>query len=205
MSRFKEYQQYSQRKKIKKAWTMILDALFKERGIDWRNDRNLSDSPTRIATSVVHERCKGIGSEDKCIELLKEQFPTDYDGMITIGPLEVYSICPHHFENISYIVYFGYIPKIHGNVVGLSKPGRVIKLFASQPILQEEYTRKLANIFMKALNPEGIGLVVKGKHMCMSARGIEQPSTYTITSEMRGWFRDHETVKKEFMEFCKIK
>lgn len=186
--------------KIENAWNIILDTLFED--YDWRNDDNLKGTPKRIAKSMVFERCSGIGSEQKCIDLLKEQFPTNYDGIITIGPLTVHSICPHHFENIIYSVYFGYIPrKFGGTVVGLSKPGRVIKLFARQPILQEEYTKILANIFMGTLKPDGLGLIVEGKHMCMSARGLEQPNTLTITSEMRGTFRHVKTIKDEFMDF----
>lgn len=206
MSKFEDYLQDMKIEKITEAWGKILDNIFQTSTgyMDWTKDPNLKDTPHRIACSIVNERCIGIDSERECDELLNEQFPTDYDGMITIGPLEVYSLCPHHFESISYSVYFGYIPNsVNGKVVGLSKPGRVIKLLASQPILQEEYTKKLADIFMRKLNPEGIGLIVKGKHMCMAARGLEQPKTCTITSEMRGWFRDHKTVKDEFMEFCR--
>jgi len=195
---------YDRTKEIKKAWEKILDNIFYCSGIDWRADPNLINTPQRIASSMIYERCIGIGSEEKCEEILEDKFPTTYDGMITIGPLEVHSLCPHHFENISYSVWFGYIPNYsNGKVVGLSKPGRVIKLFAKQPILQEEYTRRLAEIFIKCLNPEGLGLIVKGRHMCMSARGLEQPNTYTTTSEMRGCFRDCKTIKDEFMNFYK--
>ena len=206
MGKFENYMKDIKIEEIKEAWEKILTSLFQTPTgyMDWTKDPNLKDTPFRIASSIVNERCIGIDSERECEDLLNEQFPTTYDGMITIGPLEVYSLCPHHFESISYLVYFGYIPRYtNGKVVGLSKPGRVIKLLASQPILQEEYTKKLADIFMRKLNPEGIGLIVKGKHMCMSARGLEQPKTYTTTSEMRGWFRDHKTVKDEFMEFCR--
>lgn len=206
MSRFDEYLDYERREAIEKAWETILDNVFhiEYTDIDWKTDPNLKDTPNRIANSLLFERCAGIGSEEECKALLENKFPTTYDGMITMGPLEVHSICPHHFENISYSVYFGYIPNYSNRqVVGLSKPGRVIKLFACQPILQEEYTRKLADIFMKCINPEGIGLIVKGKHMCMGARGLEQPNTFTTTSEMRGCFREVETIKNEFMEFCR--
>jgi len=203
MSRGDEYLTYDRVLKIKKAWEIILDNIFHAEYSDtrWREDQNLRDTPERIARSMINERCEGIGCENKCKELLQEQFPTLYDGMVSIGPLTVYSLCPHHFESIEYSVYFGYIPK-HGKVVGLSKPGRVIKLFAKQPIIQEEYTRKLANMFMDNLKPEGVGLIVKGKHTCMSARGLEQPDTYTTTSEMRGWFRDKSYIKDEFMRLC---
>lgn len=202
MDKVKEYVEHSREENIKNAWEIIFDNIYGHSY--WREDPNLKDTPIRITKSMIQERCIGIGCEKECESMLAEQFPTSYDGLVTIGPLTVYSLCPHHFENISYSVYFGYMPSYKtGNVVGISKPGKVIKLFARQPILQEDYTRKLANMFMKTLEPEGIGLIVKGKHVCMAARGLEQPNTYTTTSEMRGCFRDHKTVKDEFMEFCK--
>lgn len=206
MSRFDEYLDNDRITAIEKAWEKILDNIFhiEYSSIDWRTDPNLKDTPKRIARSMLNDRCAGIGCYNRCLELLKDRFETSYDGMVTVGPLTVYSLCPHHFENVSYLVYFGYIPNsLNGKVVGLSKPGRVIKLIAKQPILQEDYTKMLADIFMDTLNPEGVGIIVKGRHMCMSARGLEQPNTYTITSEMRGWFRDHKNVKDEFLEFCK--
>jgi GTP cyclohydrolase I len=188
---------------IENSWKTILDTIFGKGS--WEEDSNLSNTPKRMSKSII-EKCRGINSYDECIDILsKETFSSTYDGIITIGPLHTSSLCPHHFESIMYTIWFGYLPnKYTGNVVGLSKPGRVIELFAKQPILQEEYTRKIANIFMTVLNPEGIGVIVKGKHMCMVSRGIEQTDSYTITSEMRGVFRESVTVKNEFMKFCNL-
>jgi len=93
MSRFDEYLEHDRRNAIREAWEKILDNIFhiEYSDIDWRTDPNLKDTPKRISNSMIFERCEGIGSERKCKELLKDKFPTEYDGMVTIGPLEVYS------------------------------------------------------------------------------------------------------------------
>ena len=188
------------RDKIRLAWVQILRALY---GESWKNDPNLIDSPDRIANSIVNERCSGINSEVECREILNSTFLSEYDGMVIISPIIVSSLCPHHFENINYLIHFGYIPK--GNVVGLSKPIKVMRLMAQQPILQEDYTKKLADLFWDALQPEGLGIIVKGQHSCMTARGLHQlGGINTITSEVRGWFRDNGYIKDEFLKLCKI-
>lgn len=134
--------------------------------------------------------------------MLQITFPTTYNGFVITSPITVSSLCPHHFENVSYTVCMGYIPT--ERIVGLSKIGRVIKLLAKQPVLQEDYTKMLARIFQDCLNPEGLGVIVKGQHMCMIARGLEQPGVYTTTSEMVGTFRDNSSVKEEFLKLSKM-
>jgi GTP cyclohydrolase I len=198
MTNIEEYAIDRKKKNIQGAWETILDNLKH----DWRTDPNLMDTPGRIARSMVHERCIGINSFPECEKLLEIRFPTTYEGLVITSPITVSSLCPHHFENVSYTVCMGYIP--NGFVVGLSKIGRVIKLFAQQPIIQEDYTRILTLIFSKCLRPHGLGVIVKGQHMCMIARGLELPGVYTTTSEMLGSFRNNASVKEEFMNLCKI-
>lgn len=182
---------------IESAWRDILSTIKK----NWNKDQNFKDTPNRIARAIMNEKCSGIGRYDECKRVLIEStFQSVYDGMVIIGPIHTNSICPHHFENITYNIMFGYIPR--GKVVGLSKPGRVIDILAKQPILQEDYTKMLADLFMECIEPEGIGLVVKGVHMCMSSRGGLQQNSSTVTSEVRGWFRDKAYIKDEFLKLC---
>lgn len=194
--------------KIKKAEQLIIrgqisiqNGLREAYGLDWENDENFRETPKRIAKSIL-ERCCGINSEKKCEELMKKTFPSEYNDMIIIGPVVVDSICPHHFENVRYTVRMGYI--VGERRVGLSKPGRVIKLFGRQPILQETFTHKLANIFENHLEPQGVIVVVVGEHDCMTCRGLNEKDVRAITSCVRGNFLDSPTTKHEFFELWKL-
>ena len=189
--------------KIMGHWEGILDALYADTKINWRKDKNLEHTPHRIAKSIVFEKCTALYDDSSIKNHLKILFPTDYNGFVMCNPVVANSLCPHHFENVTYEVYMGYIST--KKVVGLSKIGRVIKDLARQPILQEDYTKQLADLFMKALKPEGLGLIVKGQHNCMVSRGLQQPGIWVTTSEMRGTFRDNHSVKDEFLELCKMR
>ncbi|MFW6001904.1 MAG: GTP cyclohydrolase I [archaeon] len=165
------------------------------------NDPNLIDTPERIAKLMVDERCQGINSKEKCKKLLSVTFPTEYEGIIiAANPTKVYSLCPHHFENVTYKVWVGYIPQ--DKVIGLSKFSRVIKLFGSQPIMQEDFTYQLHELFEEALNPKGLIVIVKGQHYCMLARGVKTEEQWTVTSQASGLFKDDLTVKEEFLVLC---
>lgn len=190
-------------KKIGDAYIQIFDVLKEYYGLDWKNDENFNDTPQRIGRAIINERCKGINSEKKCKQLLKNvTFPSNYKGFVIINPVTAFSLCPHHFESISYIVSTAYIPKNH--VIGLSKIPRVIKLFAAQPILQEDFTKKLTDIIEDSINPEALGVVVKGRHNCMIARGIQDPNVFCTTSEVRGTCLTDPAVKGEFLRLCGI-
>lgn len=190
-------------KKIEKAWYDIFDALHEAHGLDWKNDDNFTETPKRVAKMMVLERCVGVNSENKCKEILSKGFPKKYDGIVVgANPITAYSLCPHHFENVTYQVWMGYSPK--EKVVGLSKMGRVIKLYAKQPILQEDYTANLANLFHDALDPLGVIVIVKGKHNCMVARGLEaDPEQWVVTSSVTGVFLTEDTYKSEFLNLIK--
>ena len=189
---------------IRIGYEYILNGLKVAYGLDWKNDPNFIETPDRIARSLIYERCKGINSEEDCRELLSKEFPDEYNGFIIANPIMVNSLCPHHFENVFYIVRMGYIPKKENGVVGLSKIGRVIDLYGRQPILQETYVKKLADIFMESLDPEGCGVIVKGQHNCMIARGIQQPDVWVTMSELRGSFLTNDSVKNEFFKLVAL-
>ena len=195
------------KQKIESAYAEIFDSLGDAYGLDWRSDPNFEETPSRIAKSLLLERCIGINSENECAKLLKRRFPSKYDGMITVGPISAHSLCPHHMEEIRHEVHFGYIPNPTNKkaVVGLSKIPRVVKLFASQPIMQEDFCKKLADIFGNHLKPEGLGLIIRSKHYCMIARGVREHESVTSSIEMRGSFRNDPSVKQEFIELIKMK
>jgi len=188
---------------IIKSYENIFDSLDKCFGLNWKKDENFKDSPERIARSLVDEKCIGLNSEGECKRMLENvTFPSDYNGFVIINPIRAHSICPHHFENIEYIVTTAYIPR--GQVVGLSKISRVIKLFAAQPILQEDFTEKIADILEESIKPEALGLIVRGQHSCMVSRGVREHNAYCITSEVRGTCLSDPAVKAEFLRLSEF-
>jgi len=187
---------------IEEAWSQILEGLKVAYNLDYENDENFHGTPERNARAIL-ERCVGINSETMIKDILAKSFPSKYRGMIvTDNPVTVHGLCPHHFEDVYYRVWFGYIPKV--KCVGLSKIARVIKLFGSQPILQEDFTQKLADLFYDQLEAEGVCVVTKGRHNCMVARGIKQEDASITMSEVRGTFLSNAEVKKEFFTLCQL-
>jgi GTP cyclohydrolase I len=188
----------------------ILEDLRDGFGLDI-DDENFRETPARVAKMWVLERCVGINSEEACMQILGKDFPAmdSKDSkigdqlIITTNPAIVYSLCPHHFENVTYDVWSGYIPK--SKFIGISKFSRVAELYGRQPILQESYTSGLANILMKALDPLGVIVVVKGRHNCLRSRGAKaNPNQSMVTSALRGIFVDEPTYKEEFFKLSSL-
>lgn len=194
---------------IEDAWKKILEAFQMAYDLNIE-DENFTDTPKRIAKMMILERCSGINSEKLCIEMLrKTAFPAmdeqvEDQLIVTTSPAITYGICPHHFENVRYQVWTGYVPKKH--FTGISKFSRTVEMFSKQPILQESYTSGIARIIMEALDPKGVIVVVKGAHDCMVCRGAKSnPNQFMITSAMRGIFSDPgmQTYKEEFFTLCR--
>ena len=196
-----EYSLTAAKDMIENGWKLILEGLKVGYGLEYEHDENFRETPGRNANSLL-ERCRGINSDDICKEMLKKTFPATYKGMIIVNPIEVHSLCPHHFEDVKYIVRMGYIPQ--ERCVGLSKIGRVIKLLGSQPILQEDYTQKLADMFYTGLECEGLCVVTEGRHNCMIARGLQERNSKIVMSEVRGTFLSDPSVKAEFYTLCSL-
>ncbi len=190
-------------KDIEAAYVKIFDALEFAFGLDWRNDPNFDETAPRIARALLREKCRGINSEEVCKELLSKTFPTSYNGIISSGPIEAVSLCPHHFETVQYKIFFGYIP--NKKAVGLSKIPRSIQLFSSAPILQEDLTEKYISLFQNCLQPLGCIIIVQGQHGCMSCRGVKiNRDFYVTTSSVRGEFETCDSIKQEFLKIIKI-
>ena len=181
---------------IEAAWYDIMKGLELAYGLNYKSDENFDNTPHRIGKALL-EKCAGINSEEIIKEqILQTSFPSDYHGMTVVDPIDAYSLCPHHFENVSYNVSIGFIPK--ERCLGLSKVPRTVKLFAQQPILQEDFTKKIADLFYDTLQLEGIGVVTRGQHNCMISRGVKQQGSTVIMSELRGTFLSDPSVKDEF-------
>lgn len=181
---------------IEAGWEVILEGLKVGYDLDYKNDVNFKDTPTRNARALL-ERCVGINSDDMCKGIMKNaKFPSEYKGMIMVSPITVHSLCPHHFENVLYNVSVAYIPT--SKCIGLSKIARVVKIMGSQPILQEDYTSKLTDFFYKELKAEGVMVLTIAKHNCMIARGVKQSNNTVRMADLRGSFIYNPAVKAEF-------
>ncbi len=166
-------------------------------------DPNILGTPIRI-TKTLKEMMRGIrpDAQEEIKKHLATVFPTKYKGMIILEPIKCVSLCSHHLMPISYEVLFGYIPK--DKSLGFSKVIKVINLIAAKPTLQEDFTQEVIETFQKVLEPEGIMIVVRGRHSCMSLRG-EKSENINITSALRGMFKDEQRTRDEFLSLAKFK
>lgn len=166
-------------------------------------DPNILGTPVRMA-KTLKEMMRGIrpSTQEEIRKHLATVFPTKYKGMIILEPIKCVSLCSHHLMPISYEVLFGYIPKKKS--LGFSKIIKVINLVAAKPTLQEDFTQEVIETFQKVLEPEGIMIVVRGQHSCMSLRG-EKSENINITSALRGMFKDEQRTRDEFLSLARFK
>ena len=127
-------------------------------------------------------------------------FDVDYDEMVIVKDVEMYSLCEHHMLPFFGRVHVAYIP--NGKVIGLSKIPRLIEVFARRLQVQERVTRQIADAIQEAIEPRGVGVVIEARHMCMMMRGVEKQQSTTVTSAMVGCFRDQPT-RTEFLSLVR--
>jgi len=124
-------------------------------------------------------------------------FEEDYDNMVLVRDIEFYSMCEHHMLPFFGKAHVAYVPD--GRVVGLSKVARVVHVFARRLQVQERLTDQVADALVEVLEPKGVGVVVEAAHFCMMMRGVEKQNSRTITSALRGEFRDDPATREEFL------
>jgi len=127
-------------------------------------------------------------------------FDVDYDEMVIVKDIEMFSLCEHHMLPFFGKVHVAYIPK--GKVIGLSKIPRLVEVFARRLQVQERLTRQIADAIQEAIAPQGVGVVIEARHLCMMMRGIEKQHSSTVTSAMVGCFRQKET-RTEFLSLVR--
>ena len=120
-----------------------------------------------------------------------------YDEMVVLRGIRFESHCEHHLAPIIGRAWVGYIP--NGRVVGISKLARVVNAFAKRLQIQEKMTSQIANIIDEVLKPQGVAIVIKAEHHCMTTRGVLKPGTDMVTSRMLGVFRDNALTRQEFL------
>jgi GTP cyclohydrolase I len=124
-------------------------------------------------------------------------FNEPYSEMVIVKDIDFYSLCEHHMLPFFGRVHVAYIP--NGKIVGLSKIPRIVDVFARRLQVQERLTQQIAGTLFAALSPQGVGVVVEAKHMCMMMRGVEKQNSSATTSAMLGVFRDDVKTRQEFL------
>ena len=127
-------------------------------------------------------------------------FEETHESMVMVRDIEMYSMCEHHMLPFFGKVHIAYIPS--GRIVGLSKLPRIVEVFARRLQVQERLTEQIARAIEEVLQPLGVGVVIEAVHLCMMMRGVEKQNSKTITSAMRGKFRDCSMTRDEFLRLA---
>ena len=181
-------------KKIEHHFAFIMDAL----GLD-RNDDSLADTPKRVAEMYVHEFFKGLKPENfPRITTIKNKMRCDQ--MIVEKNIKVMSNCEHHFVTIAGLAHVAYIPE--KKVVGLSKLNRIVDYFCRRPQVQERLTKQIADALEKILECSNVAVYIDARHYCVISRGVEDPNSSTVTSDLRGVFKEDHRARAEFFRIC---
>ncbi len=135
--------------------------------------------------------------EDPEALLKKALFTVTYDEMVIVKDIEMFSLCEHHMLPFFGKVHVAYIPK--GKVIGLSKIPRLIEIFSRRLQIQERLTTQIAETIQKAIQPQGVGVVIEARHLCMMMRGVEKQHSAAVTSSMLGCFREEQETRTEFL------
>jgi GTP cyclohydrolase I len=169
--------------------------------------RRLGEDPNRdglLATPMRIEKSMAFltkGYDEDPMKILRgAMFDVDYDEMVIVKDVEMFSLCEHHMLPFFGKVHVAYVPK--AKVIGLSKIPRLVEVFARRLQVQERLTRQIADAIQEAIEPQGVGVVIEARHLCMMMRGIEKQNSSTVTSAMVGCFREKET-RAEFLSLVR--
>jgi GTP cyclohydrolase IA len=130
-------------------------------------------------------------------------FSVCYDEMVVVKDIEVYSMCEHHLLPFFGKCHVAYIPS--KKVIGLSKIARLVNMFARRLQIQERLTNQIAEAIQQKISPEGVGVIVEAKHLCMVMRGVEKQNSSAVTSAMLGVFRENKQTRDEFLALMRAK
>ena len=130
-------------------------------------------------------------------------FVEDYDEMVIVKDIDLFSMCEHHLLPFFGRCHVAYIPR--RKIIGLSKIVRLVEIYSRRLQVQERLTSQIANTIREALDPYGVGVVIEAQHLCMMMRGVEKQNSVAITSSMLGTFRTNVETRMEFMELIKGK
>jgi GTP cyclohydrolase IA len=171
--------------------------------IRWAGDDpardGLAETPSRVARAF-EEFFAGYAQDPT--EILQKTFEEieGYDEMIALRGIPFESHCEHHMAPIVGQAWVAYVPS--GRVVGISKLARVVEVYAKRLQIQEKMTAQIANTINDVLKPQGVGVIIKATHHCMTTRGVHKPGSDLVTSRMLGCFRDNPATRQEFLSMA---
>lgn len=175
---------------IKKHYETIIDELGED-----KSREGLLKTPERAAKAM---QFLTQGYDVDASEILKgAMFAEDYDDMVIVKDIELYSLCEHHILPFFGKAHIAYIP--NGHIVGLSKIPRIVDVFARRLQVQERLTHDILECINNTLKPQGVAVVIEASHMCMMMRGVQKQNSVTTTSGFRGAFENIET-RTEFLK-----
>ena len=159
----------------------------------------LSRTPARVHKAMQF-LVKGYKDEPEAL-LRKALFTVNYDEMVIVKDVEMFSLCEHHLLPFFGKVHVAYIP--NGKVIGLSKIPRLIEIFSRRLQIQERLTTQIAEAIQNTVEPQGVGVVIEARHLCMMMRGVEKQHSSAVTSSMLGCFRNEEETRTEFLSLIR--
>src|SRR5579885_1902451 len=169
--------------------------------------RRFDEDPTRDGLERTPERVEKAmtfltkGYHENPTEILRGAlFDVDYDEMVIVKDIEMFSLCEHHVLPFFGKVHVAYIP--NGKVIGLSKIPRLVEVFSRRLQVQERMTQQIADAIQNAIAPQGVGVVIEARHLCMMMRGVEKQHSSTVTSAMVGVFQKQNT-RAEFLSLVR--
>jgi len=179
---------------LRQATAMLLHAVEPD-----SQREGIQETPERVAKAWTFWT-SGYAVDIESLLKTFEDGSENYDEMVIVKDIPIYSKCEHHLADIFGTATIAYIPK--GKVVGLSKLSRLADAFARRLQVQERLTVQIADAIEKHLQPKGVGVVIRARHMCMESRGICQQGHHTITSALRGVLRSDASARQEFLRLA---
>ena len=173
--------------------------------IEWAGDdpnrEGLIETPKRVA-KAYEQFFEGYDLDPE--EILRKTFEEveGYDEMVIVKDIRLESHCEHHIVPILGKAHIGYIP--NNRVVGISKLARIVDVFGKRLQTQETMTSQIANVIQKVLDPKGVAVVIDASHQCMTTRGVHKPESSTVTSAMKGIFKENAVTRNEFLSFVTL-
>ena len=173
--------------------------------IEWAGDdptrEGLIETPKRVV-KAYEQFFEGYDLDPE--EILRKTFEEveGYDEMVIVKDIRLESHCEHHIVPILGKAQIGYIP--NNRVVGISKLARIVDVFGKRLQTQETMTSQIANVIQKVLDPKGVAVVIDASHQCMTTRGVHKPESSTVTSAMKGIFKENAVTRNEFLSFVTL-
>lgn len=173
--------------------------------IEWAGDNpdreGLVETPKRVV-KAYEQFFEGYDLDPE--EILTKTFEEveGYDEMVIVKDIRLESHCEHHIVPILGKAHIGYIP--NNRVVGISKLARIVDVFGKRLQTQETMTSQIANVIQKVLDPKGVAVVIDASHQCMTTRGVHKPESSTVTSAMKGVFKENAVTRNEFLSFVTL-